>query len=647
MGSEINITLPDGSSIQLPGGSTPLDAAEKISKRLASDAIAAKLNGNLIDLSHPLTEDGALEIVTDRSGDEALEVLRHSTSHLMAQAVKQLWPETQVAIGPAIEDGFYYDFLKDEPFTEEDLARIEERMKQLAKENITIKRVEVPKEEAIQRFKEMGETFKAELVEERVDTPEASLYEQGDFVDLCRGPHLPSTGKVKAFKLLNVAGAYWKGDESNVQLQRIYGTSFFSQKDLKAHLEKLEEARRRDHRKLGKELDLFSFHEEAGGGLVYWHPKGAMVLNLIENYLKTRLLNRGYQLVVTPHIARGKLWEQSGHLSYYKENMYTMDVEGDDHVVKPMNCPGHILIYKDKLRSYRELPIRYAEFGTVYRRERGGVLHGLLRVRGFTQDDAHIFCTPEQIQDEVKDLLDFSIDIFRVFGFEDYEMVLSVHDPDKPEKYAGDADGWKLAENSLAEALETSGMPFTHEVGEAVFYGPKIDIKLKDSIGRKWQATTIQFDFNLPERLDVNYIGEDGAEHRVLMVHRALFGSLERFMGVLIEHYAGAFPVWLAPVQAVVLPITDNQHAYAREVLEKLHSAGIRAEVDFRSEKIGYKIREHQLQKVPYMLVCGAREVEGGTVAVRNRFDGDLGAKELDDFIQGIQDLIESKAVRP
>ena len=647
MPSEITITLPDGSAMQVAGGTTALQVAEKIGKRLAKDAVAARFGDTFIDVTRPLTEDGRLQIITAGGGEDALDVLRHSTSHLMAQAVKQLWPEAQVAIGPSIETGFYYDFLKDEPFTEEDLARIEARMKKLAAENIPIRRVEIPKEEAIARFKEMGESFKAELVEERVDTPEASLYEQGDFIDLCRGPHLPSTGKIKAFKLLSVAGAYWKGDEHNVQLQRIYGTSFYSDKELEEHLEKLEEAKRRDHRKLGKELDLFSFHEEVGGGLVFWHPKGAILREQIEGYLKGELQRRDYELVVTPHIARGELWSKTGHLSYYRENMFLMDVDGEPYVVKPMNCPGHILIYKNALRSYRELPIRYAEFGTVYRNERGGVLHGLMRVRGFTQDDAHIFCTPEQIVEEVKKLVQFSFDIYKDFGFEEYFVVLSARDPENAEKYAGEAEGWDLAESSLAGALDEMGVPYEREEGEAVFYGPKIDIKLKDVLGREWQATTIQFDFNLPERLDITYIGEDGAEHQVLMVHRALFGSLERFIGILIEHHGGAFPLWIAPMQAVVLPITDAHVEYAKKVVENLHAEGFRVKGDYRNEKIGYKIREHQLQKVPYMLVCGQREIEEGTVSVRNRYEGDLGAMSLAKLVETLRELEASKAVRP
>ena len=647
MANEIEIKLPDGSAMSVPQGTTPLEIAERIGKRLAADAVAARLDGHLIDLSRPLTENGELQIVTTKEGELALDILRHSTSHLLAQAVKQLWPDAQVAIGPSIETGFYYDFLKDEPFTEDDLARIEERMRSLSEQDIPIRRVELPKADAIARFEEMGESFKAELVDERVDTPEASLYEQGEFVDLCRGPHLPSTGRIKAFKLLSVAGAYWKGDERNAQLQRIYGTSFFNQKDLDAHLEMLEEAKRRDHRKLGTALDLFSFREEVGGGLVFWHPKGALVRRLIEGYLEQRLMSRGYEMIVTPHIARGELWEKSGHLSYYRENMYLLEVDGEPYVVKPMNCPGHILIYKRRLRSYRELPVRYAEFGTVYRHERSGVLHGLMRVRGFTQDDAHIFCTPEQIGDEVEDLIRFSFEIYKDFGFESYDVALSVRDPENTEKYAGDSDGWKLAEASLEGALHRLEVPYKREEGEAVFYGPKIDIKLRDTLGRQWQATTIQFDFNLPERLDVNYIGEDGAEHKVLMVHRALFGSLERFMGILIEHYAGAFPLWLAPLQAVVMPITDAQADYAKEVTAKLREAGIRVEADLRNEKIGYKIREHQLQKVPFMLVCGGREVEAGTVAVRNRYDGDLGAESIEAFVSRVNELVATKAPRP
>lgn len=644
---QILITLPDGSTVDAPVGSSPFDVAQGISKGLAKAAVAAKLDGTMIDLKRPLSSGGSLEILTDKSGEEALDVLRHSTSHLMAQAVKQIWPEAQVAIGPTIENGFYYDFLKDDPFTEEDLGKIEKRMLELSKEDIPVERVEIPKQDAIAQFNNIGETFKAQLVDERVDTPEASLYRQGDFIDLCRGPHVPSTGKIKAFKLLSVAGAYWKGDENEAQLQRIYGTSFFSKKELNEHLEKLEEAKRRDHRRLGKDLDLFSFKEEVGGGLVFWHPKGALVRHMVEDYLKAKLLESDYELVVTPHIARGQLWEQTGHLSYYKEHMYLMDVEGDTHVVKPMNCPFHILIYKDKLRSYRDLPIRYAEFGTVYRHEMGGALHGLMRVRGFTQDDAHHFCTPDQVISEVNDNLDLCFGIYKDFGFEEIEINLSVRDPENKEKYLGSDEDWEMAERALTKALSDKGVPFKRDEGEAVFYGPKIDIKLKDTLGRGWQATTIQFDFNLPQRLDVNYIAEDGKEHKVVMIHRALFGSMERFLGILIEHYGGNFPLWLAPIQAVVLPITDAQQEYAYSVKDKLKAAGIRVDVDARNEKIGYKIREHQLQKVPFMLVCGAREQEGGTIAVRNRFEGDQGTSSLDEFIDKVKNLVESKAMRP
>lgn len=647
MASQIKVTLPDGSAKEMPAGSTPKDVAESISPGLARAAIAARLDGKLIDLKQPLSDSGSIEILTDRSGEDALDVLRHSTSHLMAQAVKQLWPDTQVAIGPVIDDGFYYDFLKDEPFSEEDLVKIEEKMAELAKKDIPVEHEYLPKQEAIEMFKGIGETFKAELIDERVDTPEASLYRQGEYVDLCRGPHIPSTGKVKAFKLLNVAGAYWKGDENNAQLQRIYGTSFFNKKELQAHLEKLEEAKKRDHRLLGKQLDLFSMQEDIGGGLALWHPKGALIRHLIETYLKEELLVRGYEMVITPHIARGGLWHKTGHMSFYKEHMYTMDVDEAEHVVKPMNCPGHILIYQDTLRSYRDLPIRYAEFGTVYRYELAGALHGLMRVRGFTQDDAHHFCTPEQAIEEVDACIDFFQKIYADFGFEDYEVNLSVRDPENKEKYLGSDDDWELAENALKGALERRGIPYKRDEGEAVFYGPKIDVKAKDTIGRGWQLTTIQFDFNLPERLDVNYIAEDGKEHRVVMIHRALFGSFERFFGVLIEHYAGNFPMWLAPVQAVILPITDAHLDYCYEVQKKLKAAGLRVKVDSRSEKVGYKIREHQLQKVPFMLVCGAKEMEDGTIAVRNRYDGDLGAKSVDEFISWTKELIESKAVRP
>lgn len=647
MDAQITITLPDGSAFQYPAGTTPEEVAGRISRRLQKEAIAARLDGTLVDLRRPMTTSGSLEILTPESGETAIDILRHSTSHLMAQAVKQLWPDVQVAIGPTIENGFYYDFLKSEPFSEEDLAKIEARMAELSKQDIPVERVEMPKADAIEMFRKMGETFKAELVDERVETPMASLYRQGDFIDLCRGPHIPSTGKVKAFKLLSVAGAYWKGDENNAQLQRIYGTSFFSAKDLQEHLDKLEEAKRRDHRRLGKELELFSLQEEVGGGLVFWHPKGALIRHLIEEYLKGQLLSRGYDLVVTPHIARGHLWETTGHLSYYKENMFLMEVDEEPHVVKPMNCPFHILIYKSKMRSYRDLPIRFAEFGTVYRYERAGALHGLMRVRGFTQDDAHIFCTPDQIRDELERNLEFCFDIYRDFGFEDFVVNLSVRDPEKKGDFAGSDEDWQMAEDVLKSVLAKKGVPYVYDVGGAVFYGPKIDIKLKDTIGREWQATTIQFDFNLPRRLDVNYIAEDGKEHKVLMVHRALFGSMERFFGILIEHYGGHFPLWMAPVQAVLLPITDDHHAYATEVRDKLRAAGLRAEVDLRNEKIGYKIREHQLQKVPFMLVCGAKEVADGTVSVRNRFEGDQGASDLESFIGRVRAAVAEKALRP
>jgi threonyl-tRNA synthetase len=647
MASELTFTLPDGKNVNYPAGSSALDIATGISEGLARVAIAAKLDGELIDLKTPLTKGGAVELLTDRSGDEALDILRHSTSHLMAHAVKQLWPDTQVAIGPTIETGFYYDFLKAEPFTEDDMAKIEERMKALAKEALPVTREEMPKAAAIAMFKEMGEGFKAELIEEKVATETASLYRQGDFVDLCRGPHVPDTGKIKAFKLLSVAGAYWKGDEKNVQLQRIYGTSYFNKKELKAYLNMIEEAKKRDHRKLGKELDLFSFQEEVGGGLAFWHPKGAMLRHNVEDYLKKKLLDWDYELVITPHIAKADLWHQTGHLDFYKDDMYTMDVDGQEHVIKPMNCPFHILIYKNKLRSYRDLPVRYAEFGTVYRKEMAGALHGLMRVRGFTQDDAHHFCTPEQVVPEVEQLLDRCIEVYNTFGFTEYEVKLSVRDPNNKEKYLGSDEDWEHAEGALKSALEGKGIPFKVDEGEAVFYGPKIDIKLKDTIGRGWQATTIQFDFNLPSRLNINYIGADGKEHKVVMIHRALFGSVERFIGILIEQFAGHFPLWLAPQHAVVLPITDAHKDYAYEVAATLKRAGLRVEVDGRNEKIGYKIREHQMQKMPFQLICGDKEVETDSVAVRNRFDGDLGPMPLEQFVGKALEMIHTKVLRP
>lgn len=565
---------------------------------------------------------------------EELEVLRHSSAHILAQAVKELYPKAKLAIGPAVEEGFYYDFDFDRPFTPEDLDAIEKKMAEIVKRNIPIVRKEISRVDAIRLFKEKGEDYKLELIAGFPDET-FSVYEQGDFVDLCRGPHLRYTGKAKAFKLLSIAGAYWRGDEKNKMLQRVYGTAFPTKDELKAYLDKLEEAKKRDHRKLGKELDLFSINDEAGGGLVLWHPKGARIRKAIEDFWRDEHYKAGYELVFTPHIARLDLWKQSGHWDFYRESMYSpMDVEGFEYELKPMNCPFHIMIYNSAMKSYRDLPIRQAELGTVYRFEKSGVLHGLMRVRGFTQDDAHIFCTREQLGSEIDRVIEFVLYILRTFGFSEFEAYLST----RPEKFVGEPAVWDEATEALREGLERHNLSYKVDDGGGAFYGPKIDLKIKDSIGRSWQCSTIQVDFNLPEKFDVNYIGEDSKRHRPIMIHRALMGSLERFFGVLIEHYAGAFPTWLSPVQALVMTITDKQITYADGVLDKLRKAGIRAEIDKRNEKIGYKIREAQIQKVPYMLVVGDKEMENEGVAVRKRSGEDLGFMDADGFIAMIKE---------
>ncbi len=570
---------------------------------------------------------------------ESLEMLRHTSAHVLAQAVLDLFPGTQLAIGPSTEEGFYYDFDCEKSFAVEDLDKIEKKMREIIKSDLPIKRSEVSKEEVADFFKKKKEPYKLELLEEITDE-ELTLYTQGDFTDLCKGPHLSSTGKIKAFKLLSVAGSYWRGDEKRKMLHRIYGTSYFNKKDLKEHLHRLEEAKKRDHRKLGKALDLFSVSDEIGPGLINWHPKGALIRHVIESFWKAEHYKNGYQLLNTPHIAKVKLWEISGHMDFYRENIFSpMDVDGQEYIAKPMNCPFHIQIYKNKQKSYRELPIRWAELGTVYRYERSGVMHGLLRVRGFTQDDAHIFCRPDQLADEIITVLNFTIGILKAFGFSEYDIYLST----RPEKFVGSEKNWEDATEFLRGALEKTGLSYQVDPGEGVFYGPKIDVKIKDSLGRAWQCSTIQVDFNLPERFDVNYVGSDGSFHRAIMIHRALLGSLERFFGCLIEHYAGAFPVWLAPVQAILLPITDAQGGYAAEVEKKMKEREIRVEVDYRNEKIGFKIREAQMQKIPYMLVVGEREAETGTVSVRKRGGENIGPIKMEDFFDKISDEIGSK----
>lgn len=566
---------------------------------------------------------------------EELEVYRHSTAHILAQAVKELYPDAKLAIGPTIEDGFYYDFDFDRPFTPEDLEAIEKRMAEIVKRNLPIVRKELSREEALRFFKEKCEDYKLELINELGSNETITVYEQGDFVDLCRGPHLLYTSKIKAFKLLSIAGAYWRGNEKNKMLQRVYGTAFPAKEELKAHLERLEEVKKRDHRKLGKELDLFSIQEEAGGGLVLWHPRGARVRQAIEDFWREEHYKAGYELVFTPHIARLDIWKQSGHWDFYRENMYSpMEVEGIDYELRPMNCPFHTMIYNSSLKSYRDLPIKFAELGTVYRFERSGVLHGLMRVRGFTQDDAHIYCTRERLGSEIDKVIDFILYILRTFGFSEFEAYLST----RPEKFIGEPAVWYEATEALKGGLERHDLAYQVDEGGGAFYGPKIDLKIKDSIGRSWQCSTIQVDFNLPEKFDVSYIAEDSRKHRPIMIHRALMGSLERFFGVLIEHYAGAFPTWLAPVQAVVMTITDRQISYANMVVDRLRKAGFRAEADKRNEKIGYKIREAQMQKVPYMLVIGDKEMEGEGVAVRKRGGEDLGFMEIEGFISIVKE---------
>lgn len=577
--------------------------------------------------------------------DIPIETLRHSGAHLLAHAVLDLYPGTKTGIGPAVENGFFYDFLRDAPFTPEDLAGIEARMKEIARENLPVERLLLPKDEAVRMFEESGQPLKAQLVREKGEA-EVSVYRQGSFADFCLGPHVASTGLLKHVKLLSVSGAYWKGDERGPQMQRIYGVVFATAKELEDHLRMLEEAKKRDHRRLGAELDLFSTNEELGGGLILWHPKGARVRAVIEQHWRERHWAGGYDILYTPHIGRSTLWETSGHLGFYKDSMYSpMDIDEQPYFLKPMNCPFHIEIYKSRMRSYRDLPLRWAELGTVYRYERSGTLHGLLRVRGFTQDDAHIFCTPDQIDGEILRVLDFSVSILADFGFTDNVIQLSVRDPANAAKYCGADERWCQAEASLVKALEARGCPYERMEGEAVFYGPKIDIKIKDAIGRLWQCTTIQFDFNMSERFDMTYVGEDGKEHRPYMVHRALLGSLERFFGVLVEHYNGSFPLWLAPVQVLVLPIAERHEPYARGLEERLRAAGLRAASDLGREKVGKKVREAELQKVPAILVVGDREVERGTAALRVHGQGDKGEVAVDRFIERARELDRNKSL--
>jgi threonyl-tRNA synthetase len=632
----ISINLQDGPCREVAEGLAVAEALAALGVSTDRHIVAARSNGDLLDLSSPLTRDCTLAPV-ELDTPEGLEILRHSASHLMAEAVRALFPGVKVAIGPAIESGFYYDFDAKEPFTPEDLARIEARMAEMAARDLPFVREEVPKEEAVRVFREEGETYKLELLEE-IDQTSVSLYRQGEFVDLCRGPHVPSTGYIQAFKLTGVSGAYWRGDERNPMLQRIYGTAFPTREELERHLALIEEAKRRDHRKLGRELGLFSLEEEAGAGLVIYHPKGALLRSLIEDFERRQHLKRGYQMVMGPQMLKAELWERSGHMDNYREHMYFTEVEGTLYGIKPMNCVAHMLIYKSRVRSYRELPLRLFELGTVLRHERSGVLHGLTRVRQFTQDDAHIICTPEQVESEILGVLDFVAEVMAIFGF-DYEVELST----RPEKSIGSDADWDLATGALTGALDSRGLPYRLCEGEGAFYGPKIDVKLKDALNRAWQCATIQCDFTLPERFDLTYVGADGNRHRPVMLHRVILGSLARFLGVLIEHYAGAFPMWLAPVQAVLLPITERVHAYAQEVADRLMADGVRLEIDFRPETLRYKIREAQLQKIPYMVVIGDREAQQRTLSPRLR-DG----TELKDLpIEAFADRLKQEGQVP
>ena len=636
--------MPDGSAREFPKAVTPLEIAQSIGPGLAKDALAARVDGELRDLASPIEKDSPVQIIIPKS-PEGLEIYRHSSAHLMAAAVKELFPDAHPGVGPPTETGFFYDFRREKAFTEDDLEKIEEKMRELVAADLPYERLHYPKEEGRKLFEQMGEMLKCELINEKAEAV-FSAYKTGNFLDFCRGPHIPSTGRIRAFKLLSVAGAYWKGDETSYPMQRIYGTSFFNRKGLDDFLHKLEEAKRRDHRRLGKELDLFSIQEDAGPGLIFWHPKGATLRKEVQDFLERELVDTGYQLVSTPHVARLDLWKTSGHTDFFSENMFSpMELEDATYQLKPMNCPFHVLIYRNTRRSYRELPMRLAEFGTVYRYERSGVMHGLLRVRGFTQDDAHIFATPETIAGEIGACVDLALKILRTFGFERYEVELSLCDPNTPDETTGEPADWQFAEDTLREVLNSRAISYKSLEGEAAFYGPKIDIKLVDALGRAWQLSTIQYDFNLPVRFGLEYIGADGQAHRPLMVHRALLGSVERFLGVLIEHYGGNFPVWLSPIQVAVLPVSEKQASYATQVTDRLRQGRFRVDLDARNKKLNARIRDAQLARTPFTLVVGAREEEGQSVAVRKRGQGGVTSQPLEDFVQFLEQLRESRSV--
>ena len=633
-----NITLPDGSVKKYNQAISIADVAKDIGEGLARAALAGKIQDQLVDLSYEIAEDTNLSIITSKSS-ESLDVIRHSTAHLLAQAVKTIFPDAQVTIGPVIEDGFYYDFSYKRPFTPEDLAQIEKKMSELAKQNLEINRKVMKRQAAIDYFESIGEKYKSEIISSIPKGEEVSLYEQGDFTDLCRGPHVPSTGKLKVFKLMKLAGAYWRGDSKNEMLQRIYGTAWNNKDELKDYLKRLEEAEKRDHRKLGKLLDLFHM-QDTSPGMVFWHAKGWSIWLEIENYLRQKSLDYGYDEIKTPTVLDKELWKSSGHWDNYHENMFTTASENREYAVKPMNCPGHVQIFNNSLHSYRDLPLRLAEFGSCHRNEPSGALHGLLRVRGFTQDDAHIFCTEEQIKSEVKDFSKMLYEVYSAFGFDNVLVMLST----RPEKRVGTDDIWEKAELALEDALKETGIEYTLQKGEGAFYGPKIEYSLKDSLGRIWQCGTIQLDFNLPERLGAEYISEDNSRKNPVMLHRAIVGSMERFIGILIEHYAGFMPLWLSPVQAIVLNIADAHSDYAKEVTESLRQNNIRCNSDLRNEKITYKIREHSIQRVPYILVVGDREKETNQVSVRNQKGEDLGSMSLDALLKNLNKEISDKS---
>jgi threonyl-tRNA synthetase len=628
----ISVTLPDGSQRQFDHPVSIFDIASDIGTGLARAALAGKVNDVLVDTSHIIDQDANVAIITARD-EEGLEVIRHSTSHLMAQAVKQLFPDAQVTIGPVIDDGFYYDFAYEEGFTPEDLTRIEKRMEELVKQDLPVVREEISREAGIQKFREMGEEYKAEILEDIPKGETLSLYGQGDFIDLCRGPHVPSTGKLKAFKLMKLAGAYWRGNSDNEMLQRVYGTAWSDKKELKAYLHRLEEAEKRDHRKIGKNLDLFH-HQEEAAGMVFWHDNGWRIYREVENYIRDVLQKNDYQEVRTPQVVDRSLWEKSGHWDKFGDMIFTTHAENRDYAVKPMNCPCHVQIFNQGLKSYRDLPLRMAEFGSCHRNEPSGTLHGLMRLRSFTQDDAHIFCTEDQIQSEVSTFIDLLQNVYADFGFNDIIVKLST----RPENRVGSDEVWDKAEHSLEKALNAKGLDWDLQPGEGAFYGPKIEFSLKDCLSRVWQCGTIQVDFSMPGRLDATYIADDGSKQVPVMLHRAILGSLERFIGILIEEYAGSFPTWLAPRQVVVMGISQNQSEYAKKITKELQDKGFRADIDLRNEKIGFKIREHTLRRVPYLVVVGEREAQENAVAVRTRKGEDLGAMALEDFVNTLNE---------